>query len=73
MSLLKLENIHTYYGRIHALKGVSLTVESGEIVSLIGSNGAGKARHCVPSPGCCVRAKGPFIGMVRISPRAKRT
>ena len=43
MSLPKLENIHTYYGRIHALKGVSLTVESGEIVSLIGSNGAGKS------------------------------
>jgi len=43
MSLLKLDNIHTYYGRIHALKGVSLTVERGEIVTLIGSNGAGKS------------------------------
>lgn len=43
MSLLTLENIHTYYGRIHALKGVSLTVEEGEIVTLIGSNGAGKS------------------------------
>jgi branched-chain amino acid transport system ATP-binding protein len=43
MSLLKLENIHTFYGRIHALKGVSLTVEEGEIVTLIGSNGAGKS------------------------------
>ena len=42
MSLLELEDIHSYYGSIHALKGVSLTVEEGEIVSLIGANGAGK-------------------------------
>jgi branched-chain amino acid transport system ATP-binding protein len=42
MSLLVLDNIHSYYGNIHALKGVSLTVEEGEIVSLIGANGAGK-------------------------------
>lgn len=40
--MLTLENIHTYYGHIHALKGVSLHVEQGEIVTLIGSNGAGK-------------------------------
>jgi branched-chain amino acid transport system ATP-binding protein len=42
MRLLELENIHSYYGKIHALKGVSLTVEEGEIVTLIGGNGAGK-------------------------------
>lgn len=42
MSLLKIDSIHTYYGKIHALKGVSLTVEEGEIVTLIGGNGAGK-------------------------------
>jgi branched-chain amino acid transport system ATP-binding protein len=42
MSLLELENVHSYYGKIHALKGVSLTVEEGEIVTLIGGNGAGK-------------------------------
>jgi branched-chain amino acid transport system ATP-binding protein len=40
--MLVLDQIHTYYDRIHALKGVSLTVEQGEIVTLIGSNGAGK-------------------------------
>lgn len=40
--LLKIDQIHTYYGNIHALKGVSLTVHEGEIVTLIGSNGAGK-------------------------------
>ena len=42
MSILEVENIHTYYGNIHALKGISLSVEQGEIVSLIGGNGAGK-------------------------------
>ena len=43
MPILELENIHTYYGEIHALKGVSLNVEEGEIVTLIGGNGAGKS------------------------------
>ena len=40
MALLKVDNIHTYYGNIHALKGVSLYIEQGEIVTLIGANGA---------------------------------
>ena len=43
MSLLTLENIHSYYGRIHALQGISINVEEGEIVTLIGANGAGKS------------------------------
>jgi len=43
MSLLEIENVHTYYGQIHALKGVSLVVDQGEIVTLIGANGAGKS------------------------------
>ncbi len=42
MALLEVNDIHTYYGNIHALKGVSLMVDSGEIIALIGSNGAGK-------------------------------
>lgn len=42
MSLLEVRDIHTYYGKIHALKGISLSVDQGEIVTLIGSNGAGK-------------------------------
>lgn len=43
MALLEVNNVHAYYGNIHALKGISLTVEKGEIVSLIGGNGAGKS------------------------------
>ena len=43
MSLLTLTDVHSYYGHIHALKGISMTVEPGEIVTLIGSNGAGKS------------------------------
>jgi len=43
MALLEIENIHTYYGHIHALKGISLDVNKGEIVTLIGANGAGKS------------------------------
>ena len=42
MAMLSIDNVHTYYGNIHALKGVSLTIEKGEIVTLIGGNGAGK-------------------------------
>jgi len=40
--MLELKDIHTYYGNIHALKGISLHIEAGEVVTLIGSNGAGK-------------------------------
>jgi branched-chain amino acid transport system ATP-binding protein len=43
MSLLNLENVHSYYGHIHALQGISITVDEGEIVTLIGANGAGKS------------------------------
>ena len=43
MALLDVENVHAYYGKIHALKDISLTVEKGEIVTLIGANGAGKS------------------------------
>lgn len=42
MSILNINNVHTYYGNIHALKGITINVEQGEIVTLIGGNGAGK-------------------------------
>lgn len=43
MALLELNDVHTYYGAVHALDGVGLTVNDGEIVTLIGANGAGKS------------------------------
>jgi branched-chain amino acid transport system ATP-binding protein len=43
MAMLEIENVHAYYGNIHALRGISLTVDKGEIVTLIGANGAGKS------------------------------
>jgi len=43
VALLELRDVHTYYGAIHALRGISVDVEEGEIVTLIGSNGAGKS------------------------------
>jgi len=43
MTMLEVANVHTYYGQIHALKGISLNVDQGEIVTLIGANGAGKS------------------------------
>jgi len=43
MALLEVKEIHVHYGGIEALKGVSLSVEQGEVVTLIGSNGAGKS------------------------------
>jgi branched-chain amino acid transport system ATP-binding protein len=43
MALLEVDNLNTYYGHVHALKGISLTVDEGEIATLIGANGAGKS------------------------------
>ena len=48
--LLEVEKLRTAYGHIHALKGVSLEVRDGEIVTLIGANGAGKTTRCSRSP-----------------------
>src|SRR5260370_7599153 len=43
MPLLEVDNLDVFYGAIHALKGLSLSVDEGEIVTLIGANGAGKS------------------------------
>src|SRR6266576_3093758 len=43
MALLELNDVHTYYGAIHALRGITLSIDEGEIVTLIGANGAGKS------------------------------
>ena len=43
MAMLEVQNVHAYYGKIHALKNVSLNIDKGEIVTLIGANGAGKS------------------------------
>jgi branched-chain amino acid transport system ATP-binding protein len=56
--MLVVEDIHTYYGSIHALKGVSLTVGKGEIVSLIGANGAGKSTTLMTISGVTRAKKG---------------
>ena len=43
MALLEFRDVHVHYGNIHALKGISLAVEPGKIVTLVGANGAGKS------------------------------
>ena len=54
--MLKLSNIHTYYGNIHALKGIDIEVQEGEVISLIGANGAGKSTTLMTTS-CIVPAK----------------
>ncbi|MCG3209353.1 MAG: High-affinity branched-chain amino acid transport ATP-binding protein LivF [Anaerolineae bacterium] len=63
MALLEVENVHSYYGNIHALKGISLSIDKGEIVTLIGANGAGKSTTLKTISGI-VR---PRVGMVRLN------
>jgi branched-chain amino acid transport system ATP-binding protein len=61
MSLLQIDNLHTYYGNIHALKGISLTVNEGEIVTLIGANGAGKSTTLKTISGLLAPRQGEII------------
>jgi|GEM_PF-5858077 len=60
--LLAVEKVETYYGNIRALKGIDLTVNEGEIVALIGANGAGKSR---------VRAQAVFFSEAKTSRRCR--
>ncbi|MDP8904871.1 MAG: ABC transporter ATP-binding protein [Chloroflexota bacterium] len=63
--MLELNDLHTYYGNIHALKGISLHVDKGEIVTLIGSNGAGKSTTLKTISGTLR----PRLGSVHLSGR----
>ncbi len=56
--MLKLTNVHTYYGNIHALKGIDIEVEEGEVISLIGANGAGKSTTLMTTCGIVPAKKG---------------
>ena len=66
MPMLEVDNIHSYYGNIHALKGVSLTVEKGEIVTLIGGNGAGNRPRFERSQERSNPARAPSDSRVKI-------
>jgi len=59
--VLKLENIHTFYGPIEALRGIDIRIEKGEIVSLIGSNGAGKSTCLMTISGVLRHAEGRIL------------
>lgn len=61
MSLLEVHDIHTFYGKIHALKGISIKVEQGQIVTLIGSNGAGKSTTLNTICGITPAAEGKIL------------
>ena len=69
MAMLEVDNVHTYYGNIHALKGVSLTVDEGEIVTLIGANGAGKTTTLNTICGLLR----PLLGAIRLEGREIHT
>lgn len=56
--MLKLTDVHTYYGNIHALKGIDLEVTEGEVISLIGANGAGKSTTLMTTCGIVPAQKG---------------
>ncbi|KAF0233065.1 MAG: branched-chain amino acid transport system ATP-binding [Desulfovibrionaceae bacterium] len=59
--MLSMTDIHTYYGSIHALKGVTLTVNQGEIVTLIGANGAGKTTSLMSVSGVTQPKQGKIV------------
>jgi branched-chain amino acid transport system ATP-binding protein len=59
--LLRLDDVHTYYGQIHALQGVSIDVNRGEIVTLIGANGAGKTTTLKTISGLLHPRKGTVV------------
>ena len=72
MALLELKDIHTFYGTIEALKGISLEVNEGEIVTLIGSNGAGKSTTLRSISGLTPPREGSISSTARRSARRLR-
>jgi len=79
MAFLEVKNVHTYYGHIHALKDLSLTVEKGEVVTLIGGNGAGKSTTLNTMSGLLKPRQGsiqfegrssPAFGLMKLSAKA---
>ncbi|RLB97470.1 MAG: ABC transporter ATP-binding protein, partial [Deltaproteobacteria bacterium] len=71
-TVLTLENVETYYGKIHALRGISLSVKQGQIVTLLGANGAGKSTTLRTVSGLvrCAKGRVIFLGkdITRIDP-----
>ena len=66
--LLKLLNVESAYGPIRAIRGVSLTVQRGQIATILGSNGAGKTTTLKPSPASSTRARARWNSKARTSP-----
>jgi len=59
--LLEIQNLHVYYGHIHAVKGISLSVRQGEIVALLGANGAGKSTTLMTIAGAIPARRGHIL------------
>lgn len=77
--MLKIENLNTSYGHIHALKGIDMEVNQGEIVTLVGSNGAGKTttlmsimRLLTAAPGSVIEFEGESLNKLSTSDIVKR-
>jgi branched-chain amino acid transport system ATP-binding protein len=72
-AMLVLENLDVFYGAIHALRNVSLTVNAGEVVTLIGANGAGKSTTLRAITGLLTPRSGRVMFEGRTSPVFRRT
>ena len=64
--MLNVQNLHVYYGAIHALKGLNFHLEQGEIVTLIGANGAGKSTTLNALSGLLTAREGKQIGRAHV-------
>ena len=73
MELLNVKQLDVHYGGIHALKQVSFSINSGEIVTLIGANGAGKSTTLRAISGLVAKSRGSIEFKARISPRCRHT